>query len=517
MFHLFATNAIEISPSSKSGLAFAICVYILFLFAISLVASRRVKTESDYLIAGRKLPLFLACGTLIATWFGAATMFAAAGAVRDEGLRGVVLDPFACAGTLVIAGFFFARPLWNRNIFTMADFYRQTYGPAAELTGGLIQVPSYFAWIALQYSALAGLLELYFGIPFSTGVLLVAVLTLAYTLIGGMWSVTLTDSFQIVVAITGLVILTSATLSDPLLGNGNPFVGFSVLFEKLGAEHPDHLRLWPDYATAGTTRAYVTAVLSVLAAWATGLFGNIPGQDLQQRVFAAKNANTASRACILAGVLYLAFGCLPLILGFASLVTHPGGELEPVAFLANTYLSPAMLVVFVLAVVSMIISTATSAVLAPATILGHNLLARISFFKKSKPLVRNRLSVVLVSLGGISVAMLGESLMGLLDIALSIQLSALFVPVLCGIYGRPKNQACCVLAMLFGFTAWSGTYANEVFSPAYPQFLLNMQCIPSDFYGVTASIFGYGLGSWISQSAPPKSFPPALSDKTVPI
>ena len=517
MFHLFATNAIEISPSSKSGLAFAICVYILFLFAISLVASRRVKTESDYLIAGRKLPLFLAWGTLIATWFGAATMFAAAGAVRHEGLRGVVLDPFACAGTLVIAGFFFARPLWNRNIFTMADFYRQTYGPAAELTGGLIQVPSYFAWIALQYSALAGLLELYFGIPFSTGVLLVAVLTLAYTLIGGMWSVTLTDSFQIVVAITGLVILTSATLSDPLLGNGNPFVGFSVLFEKLGAEHPDHLRLWPDYAKAGSTRTYVTAVLSVLAAWATGLFGNIPGQDLQQRVFAAKNANTASHACILAGVLYLAFGCLPLILGFASLVTHPGGDLEPVAFLANTYLSPAMLVVFVLAVVSMIISTATSAVLAPATILGHNLLARISFFQKRKPLFRDRLSVVLVSLGGISVAMLGESLMGLLDIALSIQLSALFVPVLCGIYGRPKNQACCVLAMLFGCTAWSGTYANEVFSPAYPQFLLNMQCIPSDFYGVTASIFGYGLGSWISQSAPPKSFPPALSDKTVPI
>ena len=517
MSQFLATYSIDVSPSSKSVLALAICAYVLFLFAISLVASRRVKTEADYLIAGRKLPLFLAWGTLVATWFGAATMFAAAGAVRQEGLLGVVLDPFACAGTLVIAGLFFARPLWNRNIYTMADFYRQTYGPAAELTGGLIQVPSYFAWIALQYSAFAGLLELYFDIPFSAGVLLVAVLTLAYTLIGGMWSVTLTDSFQILVAITGLIILTSATLSDPLLGDGNPFVGVSILFEKLRNDHPDHLRLWPDYATAGSTSAYITAVLSVLAAWATGLFGNIPGQDLQQRVFAAKNANTASRACILAGVLYLVFGCLPLILGFASLVTHPGGDLDPVAFLAITYLSPAMLVVFVLAVVSMIVSTATSAVLAPATILGHNLLARIPFFRKEKPLFRDRLSVVLVSLGGISVAMLGESLMGLLDIALSIQLSALFVPVICGIYGRPKNQACCVLAMLFGFTAWSGTYANEVFSPAYPQFLLNMQCIPSDFYGVTASIFGFGLGLRIFPSMPPKRFRTALPDETVSI
>ncbi len=516
MPQLFATYSIDISPSLKGILALAICGYVLFFFFLSLVASRRVKTESDYLIAGRKLPLFLAWGTLIATWFGAATMFAAAGAVRDEGLLGVVLDPFACAGTLVIAGFFFARPLWKSNIYTMADFYRQTYGPAAELTGGLIQVPSYFAWIALQYSALAGLLELYFGIPFSAGVLLVAALTLAYTLIGGMWSVTLTDSFQIVVAITGLVILTSATLSDPLLGDGDPFVGFSVLFTTLSTDYPDHLRLWPDYATAGSTSAYITAVLSVLAAWATGLFGNIPGQDLQQRVFAAKNAHTASRACILAGALYLAFGCLPLILGFASLVIHPGGDLDPVAFLANTYLSPAMLVVFVLAVVSMIVSTATSAVLAPATILGHNLLARISFFQKRKPLFRDRLSVVLVSVGGVSVAMLGESLMGLLDIALSIQLSALFVPVVCGIYGRPKNQACCVLAMLFGFTVWSGTYANEVFSPANLQILSDMQCIPSDFYGVTASMFGFWLGLRISRRTPPDNVETAFPDETVP-
>ena len=129
-------HSIDLAPAAKSLLAVAICGYIFFLLVISIFASRRVETEADYLVAGRRLPLFLAWGTLIATWFGAATMFAAAAAVREEGLLGVVLDPFACAGTLILAGVFFARPLWNRNIFTMADFYRQTYGPAAELTGG---------------------------------------------------------------------------------------------------------------------------------------------------------------------------------------------------------------------------------------------------------------------------------------------------------------------------------------------------------------------------------------------
>ncbi|MDO7688246.1 MAG: sodium:solute symporter, partial [Pirellulales bacterium] len=132
---VFGVNSIDLAPSAKGLLAVALCGYILLLLAVSIYASRRVETEADYLVAGRRLPLFLAWGTLIATWFGAATMFAAAAAVREEGLLGVVLDPFACAGTLILAGIFFARPLWNKNIFTMADFYRKTYGPAAELTG----------------------------------------------------------------------------------------------------------------------------------------------------------------------------------------------------------------------------------------------------------------------------------------------------------------------------------------------------------------------------------------------
>lgn len=499
------THSIDLPPSAKGLLAVALCGYVLFLLAISLFASRRVTTEADYLIAGRRLPLALAWGTLIATWFGAATMFGAAGAVREEGLLGVVLDPFACAGTLILAGVFFARPLWNKNIFTMADFYRQTYGPAAELTGGLIQVPSYFAWIALQYSALASLLELFFAIPIPVGLILVAIITLAYTLIGGMWSVTLTDTLQILVAIAGLVVLTSAALSDPLLGNGNPLLGASVLFKKIRMNHPHHLNFWPDYAVAGSLTAYVTAVLSVLAAWATGLFGNIPGQDLQQRVFSARDATTASRACILAGLLYLIFGSLPLLLGLASLITHPGGSLDPVAYLANAYLSPAMLIIFVIAVVSMIVSTATSAVLAPATILGHNLLVRLPFFKEERALLRDRLSVVLVSVGGLCIAMLGESLMGLLDIALSIQLSALFVPVAFGIYVPRRNQTSCILAMVFGFFVWSVSYGIEVWNPAEHHLLSKIMIIPSDFYGLSASIFGYWLGLKVQGSPSTKT------------
>lgn len=481
---------LALDPGVIRLLAWGLGGYVVFLLGLSIYASRKVQNEADYVVAGRRLPLSLACGTLIATWFGAATMFAAAGAAREEGLLGVVLDPFACAFTLILSGIFFARPLWNLQLYTMADFYRVKYGQAAEVVGACIQVPSYFSWIALQYTALAKILDLYFDIPLAYGILIVAGVTLVYTLLGGMWSVTLTDTFQIVVALIGLVVLAIATLSDPQLGNGSPLRGLVAVYGRVGESHPDHLRLLP----AGLG---LVAILPWLASWATGLFGNIPGQDLQQRVFAANSPNTAMAACIIGGVLYLAFGMIPVTLGLASLVTHPNGTLDPVGFLAGEYLSPVMLVVFVVAVVSMVVSTATSAVLAPATIMGHNLVSRIPGFK-TMGIARDRLCVVLVSFGGIAMAMWGKSLMDLLDVALSIQLVALFVPVTMGIYGRPRGSLPGVLSMLLGFGVWAITFAISEVSGEAPLH------VPADFWGLAAGIVGYVAGQALSPKALPE-------------
>lgn len=487
------TPALALDPAAVRLLATVLIGYFLVLLAVSVYAAAKVDTEADYLVAGRRLPLFLVWGTLIATWFDAATMFAASGAARERGLLGVVLNPFACAGALVLAGVFFARPLWKMQLYTMADFWRLTYGPTAEVVGACIQVPAYFAWVALQYTALATIFELYFGLPHTTGILIVAAVTLIYTLIGGLWSVTLTDTVQIVIGLAGLVVLTAATLSDPRLGDGDPLRGLVAVLTRVATDHPDHLRLVPADASPAI-------LLGWLAAWATGLFGNLPVQDLQQRVFAARSAATAGLACVLAGMAYLAFAMLPVTLGLASLVIHPEGTLDPIGFLAGQYLSTGMLVVFVVSVTSIVASTATSAVLAPATILGHNLLARVPLFT-GRPLLCDRLSVVLVSLGGVGIAMGGKSLMELLDVSLSIQLAALFVPLVMGIYGRPQGQQAAVLSMLLGFGAWATTFAIEHLRGSMPAGVFAVvTAVPSVFWGLSCGILGYVLGSLRSRA-----------------
>jgi SSS family solute:Na+ symporter len=517
MLTLAAETLPQLSPEASGMLKVALGVYAVFLLGVSIVAARRVKNEEDYVVAGRRLPLSLAWATLMATWFGAATINAAAESSKAEGLQGVILDPFACSATLIFAGLFFAKPLWKMGLFTIADFYRQRYGPMAELIGSSIQVPSNFSWVALQYAALGHIFHVYFDIPFEHGIYWAAGLTMIYTMVGGMWSVTLTDALQLVIALFGLMALGYAVFASPELGNGSVIDGVQIAMEKVRAKHPTHLDFFPGPETPG--RAML--IIGWIGAWATGLFGCIPGQDLQQRIFASKDENVAAKACILAGVLYLAFGIIPVLLGLTSSVILPDDVTgNPIPYLANQYLSSGMTVVLIVAVVAMIVSTATSAILAPATILGHNLLNRIPGVSKT-PLLRDRLCVVVVAGGGVVLALAGESLMGLLDIALSIHLVALFIPVAMGIYGKPRGELSAVLAMTFGFTAWAVRFlAEKVVLPIpekladnyeyYHEYLAaefpveslrtiasNWAIVPDKFYGFGFCVFGYLLGQRI--------------------
>jgi hypothetical protein len=97
--------------------------------------------------------------------------------------------------------------------------------------------------------------------------------------------------------------------------------------------------------------------------------------------------------------------------------------------------------------------------------------------------------------------------MQLLDVALSIQLVALFVPVLMGIYGRPRGNLPAILAMLLGFGAWLVTFGIEHLEGSLPEAVFTaVTTVPSDFWGLGFSIAGYALGQALS---PPRPEPAA--------
>ena len=419
------------------------CVlYVVVMFVISWFARGKIHDTTDYLVAGRRLPLSLACATLFATWFGAGAMLTATDEVRLGGLQRAALDPFGAGTCLVLAGLFFALPLWNMKLLTLGDFFRRRFGGRAEVLFGVLMVPSYFGWIAAQFVALAGVLELFFGLEPWIGIVLVAVVGTTYTLMGGMWSVTLTDAVQVVLVILGLIVLAAVTLAE--LGSGSVGDGLG----RLWAETPTEMKTVIPTDTA-------RALVGWIGVFAIGALGNIPGQDLMQRVFSCKSGEVARTACIVGGVSYIAFGLVPLVIGLAGNLLAPGHDTQAILpFIAQRFLSPPVAVIFLLAIMSAVLSTIDSAILSPASVLAQNVLTHVPHGKIAS-LQLNEVAVVFVAACSLGMAFAGESAYSLLEVAYELSLVALLVPLTLGLYWRRRgSEASAMASMSSGTALW---------------------------------------------------------------
>ncbi len=282
---------------------------------------------------------------------------------------------------------------------------------------------------------------------------------------GGMWSVTLTDAVQISLVLLGLIVLGCITVLE--LGGGEWQAGINQIFQENSLQIPvlgaasagginviSDLEGWenPDRFTGIPTETL--AVFSLWFGWVCiGMLGNIPGQDLMQRVFSAKSANTARLACILAGILYLAFGLIPVGLALAVFHLQPWVQQEVITHLARSLLHPIPFTIFFLALISAILSTIDSAILSPASVLSQNIFSRIGG-DRLPSLVLNRLSVVLVTAASVGMTFSGESAYELLEGAYELTMVGLFVPLAFGIYLQPRGEWPAFGAMFSGTALW---------------------------------------------------------------
>ncbi|MTB52118.1 sodium:solute symporter family protein [Lewinella sp. W8] len=427
-------------------LLFIFC-YLLVTIFIGYLASRRVKNAQDFVIAGRNLPLPLAATALFATWFGSETIMGASAEFTSHGLLGVIEDPFGAALCLILVGAFFTRPLYRLNILTFNDFFRLRFSRKAEVISAIFMVPSYFGWIAAQLVALAIILQTLAGIPLVYGILLCAGVVLFYTYIGGMWAVSVTDFVQTIMIVAGLLILAWQ------------LVGLAGGLEVVLDSQPDEFyRFLPD---AGWQPG-----LEYLAAWITIGLGSIPQQDVFQRVMAAKSADTAVRSAYLGGFLYLFIGLLPLLIAIAGTVLYPSlaAAEDQQMFLPSLVLQHASLplqILFFGALLSAILSTTSGAMLAPATVIGENLVrplltvGQLSREEQDRRLLRiMRYSLVGVALASAAMAASTQNIYELVGQSSALSLVALFVPLTAGLYWKRASRAGTYGAIVMGTLVW---------------------------------------------------------------
>lgn len=336
-----------------SWLLAAVIAYVGLQLAVGLVVSRRVATEADYLIAGRRLGPVLVTSSMFATWFGAESCIGAAGAVYAFGLAGATADPFGYAGCLFLLGAAFAVPLWRRGLTTLGDLFAQRFGRGIERLAVLLMVPTSVLWAAAQIRAFGHVVAASSDVEFELALAIAAAVVIVYTAAGGLLADAVTDVIQGSLLVVGLVVLAIATLA-----NGDTALADLV-------------------ATASSFAPAPRGLLERAEAWAIPLCGSVLAQEQVARVLAARSGGVARASAFAAGGLYLAVGIIPVGLALVGVRVLPGLE-DPEQILPRLALEHFPLwfyVVFAGALISAILSTVDSALLAAASLVAHNLIA----------------------------------------------------------------------------------------------------------------------------------------------
>jgi SSS family transporter len=426
-----------------------VIVYLLITIAIGLVAARRVKNTADYAIAGRHLPLVMIVTTTFATWFGSETVLGIPAKFVNSGLNGVIEDPFGAGLCLVLVGMFFAGKLYRMKLLTIADYYRERYGPQVEVVCTLIIMVSYLGWVSAQVSALGLVFNVLsdgvISMPLGMGIGVVSIL--AYTLFGGMWSVAITDFIQMIILVCGLAIL--AVFAGGQAGGAERVMAL--------AESKNMFHFLPD--------ANWHDVMFFVASGLTIMLGSIPQQDVFQRVMSANTVESATRGPIIGGVCYLLFAFVPMFLVVSAMIIMPEQALtlisdDPQRVLPTLVMQKmpfVMQVIFFGALLSAIKSTASATLLAPSVTFTENIWRQFNPGMDDRAELKAMRVTVLVFSAVVlayAIVMQGTSIYEMVSSAYQVPLVGAFVPLAFGLYWPKATTQGALLSIALGLMSW---------------------------------------------------------------
>jgi SSS family transporter len=461
--------------SSENIIFAGVGIYMLAMLGVGFYASKRSHSVADFMVAGRNLPLPILSMTVMATWFGGAMMLGGAGAAYDHGMLGVIADPWGGALALFLIGLYFAQVFRRMRIITVADFMEQRFGKIASVAITITTVVSNIMWVAGTLVAFGVIFDSLTNIAFENGIIFGAIVVFAYTMLGGMWAVALTDFVQMIIIIAGLIILMTVVLID--VGGWGAIAPHlpETTFRMLPLEHTGEE--WLNYFRAWTIIGLV----------------DISAQSLFQRISAAKNERVAQHAFYLGGTGYLVFGMVAVMLGIIGSVTMPdiANSEFIVPELAKLHLHPIAIAVFVGAMLAAIMSSADSALLAASSVMAKNALP---YFRRDPSpkltLLITRLSILFF--GGIAVliALRIQVVFDLMVDANILGLAVIIVPFILGVYWKKENRSGALAGMGAGLANWIITMN------LWPE-------LPSDFMGLAASLVAMLVVTPLTQKSDP--------------
>lgn len=305
--------------------------FLVISLLIGVIVSRQSgKSSADFFLSGRNMPWWLLGVSMVATTFSADTPNLVTDLIRKDGVAGNwVWWAFLITGMMTV--FIYAK-LWRRSgILTDLEFYELRYSgkEAAFLRGfralylGVVFNVLIMATVCLAAIKIGSTL---LGLEPMQTLLIASVVTVAYSAVGGLRGIILTDFFQFIIAMIGTIWAAYFIVNMPQVGGLDALVTHENVVGKMD--------LLPDF---NNTEALVSLLIIPLAVqwWAAYYPGAEPGGGgyIVQRMLSAKDEKNAVGATLLFNIAHYALRPWPWILiALASLIVFPDLDAIRTAF-----------------------------------------------------------------------------------------------------------------------------------------------------------------------------------------
>lgn len=438
--------------------------YLVAILGVGYWGMRRSKSKSDYLVAGRRLGGFMYSGAMSAIVLGGASTIGGIGLGWQYGISGAWLVTCIALGILVLSAFL-AKRIVKLKVYTVTEMLDLRYGGDNGLISGIVMFLYTLMLTVTSTLAYATIFHVLFGIASVWGVIIGGSIVAIYSVLGGMWSITMTDIVQFVITTVGIFLV---LLPFALYQASNEVGGFAAMRDRLGDS------FYSPWSIGGMT------IVTYVIVYGLGL---LIGQDIWQRVVTAKNARVAKWGGIATGVYCLAYGIAGALIGMGAKVLFPDLATRDDAFamIAQELLPPGVRGLVLAAVLSALMSTASGALIASATVFTTDLLPKIKqvLGMKDKPVVVEdghvvsdnlwpyRITVFALAAITMFTATIVTDVVGALTIAYNILVGGLGVAIIGGLFWKRGTRAGAIASMIVGTAVviasmvYWGMFANE--------------------------------------------------------
>ena len=432
-----------------------IAAYLAGMVAVGFWTRRKAVNQEEFLVAGRSVGPLLYSGTLAAIIIGGGATVGGVKLGYTYGLSGMWLVSMYGAG-LIVMGLVLVPRILKLRLYTIPELLERRYGAPARIAGGVVMGCYDFMIVVVSTLAVGAVTEVIVGVPRTQAILLCSAVMIAYSVLGGIWALTLTDIVQFVIKTVGfLMILLPAAI--------------------LRAGGLDHMRqVLPSgffslhYIGWGKIASFVTLYF----------LGILIGQDGWQRVFTARSVTIARTGGVLVGLYCIAYALAGALIGAAGRTFLPLLPDPDLAFasIVQLVLPVGLRGLLLAAALAAIMSTATSCLLATSTVFLEDVYLTLRSSSGRGSVAQSRTLTLVLGVLAATVACVMHDIIAALTIGYDLLVGAIFVPVLAAMFthgGAPmaaltsimlSAAAVVILILIYGFDSAMPIYGGLLVS-----------------------------------------------------